>query len=283
MAWRRGVILLSTVALTGAGGYEMYREFEVGGVTVLEAMVLALFLVLLAWVAFSFASALAGFFVLLVHRPDAVDAELPIASRTVMLLPTYNEDPHRLAARLRAIIKSLETTSHGKLFDWFVLSDSTDPDIWVAEEKALLALRQAVGIPRLYYRHRADNTARKAGNISEWMGQRPSCHVPFICVVRRLMSHVPSPPFASTGQPTPSSLTQMRIRCSFEKGIFEAVGHKLVHFGATLMFLSIRGAVFCRPLSLAPGKVHRCKRSLRALVALGNCRRRSARMAIRGA
>ncbi|GGI22914.1 glucans biosynthesis glucosyltransferase MdoH [Bradyrhizobium guangdongense] len=170
MAWRRGLILLSTAALTGAGGYEMYRVLEVGGVTVLEAMVLALFLVLLAWVAFSFASALAGFFVLLAHRPDAVNAELPsIASRTAMLLPTYNEDPHRLTARLHAIIDSLEATSHGELFDWYVLSDSTDPDIWVAEEKALLALRRAVGIPRLYYRHRADNTARKAGNISEWI------------------------------------------------------------------------------------------------------------------
>lgn len=171
MVWRRGFIFLSTAALTGAGGYEMYRVLQVGGVTVLEAMVLALFLILLAWVAFSFASALAGFFVLLAHRPGAFaqDAELPaIASRTAMLLPTYNEDPHRLTARLRAIIESLETTSHEKLFDWYVLSDSTDPDIWVAEEKALLALRQVVGT-RLYYRHRADNTARKAGNISEWI------------------------------------------------------------------------------------------------------------------
>ena len=171
MAWRRGLILLSTAALTGGGGYEMYRVLQIGGVTVLEAMVLALFLVLLAWVAFSFVSAVAGFFVLLAHRPGAFapDAELPaIASRTAMLLPTYNEDPHRLTARLRAIIESLETTSHGELFDWYVLSDSTDPDIWVAEEKALLALRQAVGT-RLYYRHRADNTARKAGNISEWI------------------------------------------------------------------------------------------------------------------
>ncbi|MBW7966144.1 glucans biosynthesis glucosyltransferase MdoH [Bradyrhizobium sp. BR 10261] len=171
LAWRRGVILVSTAALTGAGGYEMYRVLQVGGVTILEAMVLALFLVLLAWVAFSFASALAGFFVLLAHRPDGDGpaTELPaIASRTAMLLPTYNEDPHRLTARLRAIIESLETTSHEKLFDWYVLSDSTDPDIWVAEEKALLALRQAVGT-RLYYRHRADNTARKAGNISDWI------------------------------------------------------------------------------------------------------------------
>lgn len=111
MAWRRGLILLATAALTGAGGYEMYRVLQVGGVTVLEAMVLALFLILLAWVAFSFSSAVVGFFVLLAHGPDqdafAPGVELPvIAARTAMLLPTYNEDPHRLTARLRAIIES---------------------------------------------------------------------------------------------------------------------------------------------------------------------------------
>jgi membrane glycosyltransferase len=174
MRWRRAVILLSTAALTGAGGYEMYQVLQVGGVTVLEAMVLALFLLLLAWVAFSFASALAGFFVLLGHRGSAeasgADETLPaIASRTAVLLPTYNENPHHLMARLRAIHESVEATSHGERFDWFVLSDTTDPDVWIAEEKAFLALRQASGAQRLYYRHRADNTARKAGNIAEWI------------------------------------------------------------------------------------------------------------------
>jgi membrane glycosyltransferase len=172
--WRRAFILLSTAVLTGAGGYEMYRVLQVGGVTVLEAMVLALFLLLLAWIAFSFTSALAGFFVLLGHHGSAEasggDETLPaIASRTAVLLPTYNENPHHLMARLRAIHESVDATSHGERFDWFVLSDTTDPDVWIAEEKAFLALRQASGAQRLYYRHRADNTARKAGNIAEWI------------------------------------------------------------------------------------------------------------------
>jgi membrane glycosyltransferase len=172
--WRRAFILLSTAVLTGAGGYEMYQVLQVGGVTVLEAMVLALFLLLLAWIAFSFTSALAGFFVLLGHRGSAEasggDETLPaIASRTAVLLPTYNENPHHLMARLRAIHESVDATSHGERFDWFVLSDTTDPDVWIAEEKAFLALRQASGAQRLYYRHRADNTARKAGNIAEWI------------------------------------------------------------------------------------------------------------------
>src|SRR3954451_23067746 len=95
MTSRRGLILVLTAALTGAGGYEMYGVLQIGGVTTLEGMVLALFLVLLAWVAFSFASAMTGFFVLLADRREreafASVAELPaIASRTAMLLPIYN-------------------------------------------------------------------------------------------------------------------------------------------------------------------------------------------------
>ena len=39
-----------------------------------------------------------------------------IRSRTAMLLPTYNEDPHRVLARLRAIYESVEETGHGAQF-----------------------------------------------------------------------------------------------------------------------------------------------------------------------
>ena len=95
--------------LTAAGGYEMYNVLKVGGVTILEAMLLGFFLVLLAWIAFSFISAVAGFVVLLARRTSGLaidrDGPLPgISSRTAMLLPTYNEDPHQLMARLRALM-----------------------------------------------------------------------------------------------------------------------------------------------------------------------------------
>src|SRR5262245_37314210 len=69
---RRTYVFAATIALTGAGAYEMYKVLEVGGVTILEWMVLALFVALLAWVGFSFASALAGFFVLLGRRGNAL-------------------------------------------------------------------------------------------------------------------------------------------------------------------------------------------------------------------
>jgi membrane glycosyltransferase len=152
----------------------MYGVLKVGGVTVLEAMLLAFFLVLLAWVVFSFMSAAVGFFVLLTGHQGglAIDLDGPLpglSSRTAMLLPTYNEDPHHLLARLRAMYESVAATGHEARFDWFLLSDTTDPDIWVREEMAFIALRRACGAHRLYYRHRSDNTARKSGNIAEWV------------------------------------------------------------------------------------------------------------------
>ena len=65
---RRAFVLTGTAILTAAGCYEMYRVLQVGGVTVLESFILVLFVLLFAWIAFSFMSALAGFVVLLARK-----------------------------------------------------------------------------------------------------------------------------------------------------------------------------------------------------------------------
>ena len=172
--FRRLFIFVGTAMLTLVGGYEMYEVVKVGGVTVLEGMLLVFFLMLLAWVAFSFMSAVVGFSILLTRGNGGLvidrDGPLPnLSSRTAMLLPTYNEDPHDLMARLRAMYESVAVSGHSARFDWFLLSDTTDPDIWVREEMAFMALRRDCGADHLYYRHRYDNTARKSGNIADWV------------------------------------------------------------------------------------------------------------------
>ncbi len=174
MTLRRAYVFIGTVALTLGGCYEMYQVLQVGGITTLEAMVLVLFVLLFAWIAFSFMSSLAGFFVLLFRMRDAleIDPNTPrpqLKSRNAMLLPTYNEDPYRVTARLRAIYESVEETGCASQFDWYVLSDTTDPAIWIAEEKCFLQLRRETASDRLFYRHRPENTARKSGNIEDWI------------------------------------------------------------------------------------------------------------------
>jgi membrane glycosyltransferase len=175
-AWpRRACIFAGTVLMTLAGCYEMYKVLQVGGVTILEWNILVLFVLLFAWIALSFMSAIAGFFVLLFRKKDELGidtrAALPaIKCRTAMLLPTYNEDPYRVLARLQAIQESVEETGCASRFDWFVLSDTTDPAIWIAEEKCFLRLRHEIGqAARIFYRHRPENTARKSGNIEDWV------------------------------------------------------------------------------------------------------------------
>jgi len=170
--WRRAVIMLATAALTGAGIAEMYQVLQVGGITILEGVVLVLFAALFAWVALSFVSALAGFATLLRGWRDeldlATDGALPtVTSRIAMLLPTYNEEPQAVLGRLQATRESVDATGYGAQFDWFILSDSTDPSVWTQEERCFLAL--ATADDRLFYRHRADNHARKSGNIEDWV------------------------------------------------------------------------------------------------------------------
>ncbi|MDB5610101.1 MAG: glucans biosynthesis glucosyltransferase [Bradyrhizobium sp.] len=173
-ALRRAGIFAGTAAMTAAGCYEMYEVVQVGGVTVLEWMVLGLFVFLFAWIALSFTSSLAGFVVLLFRAKDPLGidpaAPLPtIRSRNAMLLPTYNEDPYRIMARLRAMYESVDQSGRGSSFDWFVLSDTTAPSVWIAEEKCFLQLRRDLSVSNIYYRHRRENIARKSGNIEDWI------------------------------------------------------------------------------------------------------------------
>jgi membrane glycosyltransferase len=174
VALRRACIFTGTVAMTIAGCYEMYEVLQVGGVTILEWMVLFLFVLLFAWIAFSFMSALAGFAVLLLRARDSLGidpaAPLPsIGSKNAMLLPTYNEDPYRIVARLQAMWESVDRSGYASKFDWFVLSDTTSPSVWIAEEKCFLRLRGDLAASNIFYRHRLENTARKSGNIEDWI------------------------------------------------------------------------------------------------------------------
>jgi membrane glycosyltransferase len=67
--------------------------------------------------------------------------------------------------------ESIEATGHGDSFDYFVLSDSTNPEIWLQEEALFLHVRTLDGphADRVFYRHRAENTERKTGNIREFV------------------------------------------------------------------------------------------------------------------
>lgn len=167
---RRTLVIGGAVVLTAFGAREMYRVLASNGPTALAIVMLALFVALFAWIALSFTSALAGFVSLQAGGHSRLLADAPPRTRTALLMPTYNESPQRVMAGLQAIYESLQGTNAGGQFDIFILSDTTDPDVWLQEEAAFLELRARTGgHDRIFYRHRRKNTARKAGNIADWV------------------------------------------------------------------------------------------------------------------
>ncbi|XQA73053.1 glucans biosynthesis glucosyltransferase MdoH [Xanthomonas sacchari] len=175
IGWRRFYVFGTTAAMTAYASWLIGKVLVIGGVSVLEACLMVLFIPLFAWIALSFVSALAGFFTLVFGKGRKLgidpDAPLPqVRNRTALLMPTYNEDPHRLMAGLQAIYESVAATGQIERFDFFILSDTTRPAIGVEEEKVYAELVERVGGQgRLFYRRRASNAGRKAGNIADWV------------------------------------------------------------------------------------------------------------------
>lgn len=158
------------LGLTVYGAHEMYKVVEVGGVTPLEWALLFLFVANFSWIALACTSAFAGFAWLLFSPARAPVLPVALRQRTAIIMPIYNETPARVFAALEAMIEEVEAAGHAHAFEWFFLSDTTDPDIFVAEEHAFLSMRERLGQGcRLYYRHRPKNTHRKSGNIEEFV------------------------------------------------------------------------------------------------------------------
>jgi membrane glycosyltransferase len=89
---------------------------------------------------------------------------------TAVVFPIYNESAVRVYEGLRATYESLKKTGQLECFDFFILSDSTDPDKWVEEERRWFDLiRELDALGKIYYRRRLDNEGRKSGNVRDFL------------------------------------------------------------------------------------------------------------------
>jgi len=94
----------------------------------------------------------------------------PLEKRYTVVMPVYNEDSVKVCARIEAIYRSIEATGCLESFDFFILSDTRDLDLWVQEETSWTNLcRRLGGFGRIYYRRRVKNENRKAGNIGDFV------------------------------------------------------------------------------------------------------------------
>lgn len=153
------------------------------GISALELVLLILYTILMLWISASFWTAAIGFLVLAFQGWKggrvAPVPEGPTAGgdfKTALVMPVYNEDPERVFSGLRAMCDSLVATGCSDGFEFFVLSDTREPDIWIQEEQQWRRWSNELGARMpLFYRNRVENTARKSGNLAdfcrEWGGR----------------------------------------------------------------------------------------------------------------
>jgi membrane glycosyltransferase len=172
---RRAAIFSAALGLTALASYEMYRVLSVRGMTALQIALLVVFTFNFVWIAFPFVSGFVGFLVACFSRTVSGVTIPPLQPTpmlqtcTALLMPIYNEDPRRIFAGIQAVYESLEAVGAIAHFEFFILSDTTDPNIWLDEEIEFCHLRRRTGSEeRLFYRHRTKNTRRKAGNIEDF-------------------------------------------------------------------------------------------------------------------
>ena len=158
-----GAILLSLFGIN-----EMVQVVRAGGIVGLEWPLLILFSITYSWIAFSCMSGIAGFIAgfMRTKRPDA----RPLTTRTALVMPVYNESPSRTFGALEAMGRAIADLDAGQNFEIFIISDTTDFTIWIEEEIAFERLRHRLsGRVAVWYRRRHKNTARKAGNVADFV------------------------------------------------------------------------------------------------------------------
>ncbi len=97
------------------------------------------------------------------------DEDVPLAS-TAVIMPVFNEDVSRIFEGMRVIFRSLEETKKLEHFDFFMLSDSNQPNQWIQEEVAWVELCKQVGVfGKIFYRKRRQQINKKAGNVADFL------------------------------------------------------------------------------------------------------------------
>ena len=179
-ATRRRRALLALIVLSVVGATAMLDQvLPVYASAWLRTAQIALFSILFGWVSAGFYTAMMGFWVQWRGDPQALSsrsvAHRPIAAdaRTALIMPICNEQVSTVFAGLRATVESLIAAGGARLFDVYLLSDTSDPAIRTAELAAWAELRNTLGSdnpagPRIYYRWRQRRTQRKSGNVADF-------------------------------------------------------------------------------------------------------------------
>jgi membrane glycosyltransferase len=178
MLLRRAIVILLNVTSLAALAAAMLRVLAVHGWSIPAIIFMLLFLLALPWTLLGFWNAVIGFAIRLFVRDSAAfvnpalratPADSAIVARVAVCLAIRHEDVEATFARLEAMVVSMKATDWAAAFAFHVLSDSSQPEVITAEDKAFSSLAaRHPEFDSLHYHRRLQNTAFKAGNLREF-------------------------------------------------------------------------------------------------------------------
>ena len=139
-----GLMIVSTLLAT----FKWISSIPTDSFWLTKVLMTILFVLTFAWIALFFWSSIFGFLELMNRRKvpgiNWLPKDAPLTTKTAILMPVYNESSVNVFANLLAMADSLHQTQNGKHFDMFVLSDTTNPKVWVEEERVWLEAKQKI-------------------------------------------------------------------------------------------------------------------------------------------
>lgn len=144
---------------------------------IIQGFIIALFAILFLWISIGFWTSIMGLILAIIGKdrytipiPSDPASHINNTHRTALVMPICNEDVARVFAGLEATYQSLVETGHAKHCDFYILSDTNDPDLYINELKAWTdfnAQKEDNGC-NIFYRHRKRRVKRKSGNIDDF-------------------------------------------------------------------------------------------------------------------
>jgi membrane glycosyltransferase len=157
-----------------------------GGFGVVDVLLLVLFGMTTPWLAVGFWNAAIGFCIMRFARdpsavvmPQAARTEPPpaIVASTAIVMCVRNEPLERVVRNLATMIEGLHAAGAADRFHVYVLSDTSQPDIAVAEKQSFGGLtHEWEGRLPVTYRRREANTGFKAGNVRDFLERWGDAH-----------------------------------------------------------------------------------------------------------
>ncbi|WP_111495963.1 glucans biosynthesis glucosyltransferase MdoH [Marinobacter bohaiensis] len=175
---RRALLILFVLGQTVVACYYLLWVLPYHGGTAVEMGLLVLFALLYAWIAVGFWTAVLGFVLRLTggdrrsllhrHRPEVLE-QTPLG-KTAVIMPIYHEPVHRTLSGLKAVYQDIERAGKIDDFEFYILSDSRDPNVWLEEQATWHRICEELGAQgRLFYRRRTVNLNYKSGNVADFL------------------------------------------------------------------------------------------------------------------